>query len=533
MKDTHNIKNLVKIKFANMQTKDDLLNLLNYVRSEVLGTDSHPFKMSQLTWAYNTNTSNSKYRDFSIKKKNGADRFIHAPIKSLKYIQKTLAFVLECVFDPHINAYGFIRGKSIVQNASRHANSRYVFNIDLKDFFPSVDQARVWKCFQLKPFKLTEIEESNSCILTQNSKIKPIKIEIKNTIENVIQMHFLKTEYVDYNFLKGFQNAFDIKGGLIKYNIVPDSEVKYSGNIFIIRAESTSDLIKQDKELSDDNLEVVLSIILSHQQDIVKVSKKKIANILAAICCTSMEVEKKNGEGYFEKITRNVLPQGAPTSPIVTNIVCQRLDYLLTGLANRFGLRYTRYADDITFSSNHHVYGTSGEFIKELKRIIEDQKFNIKESKTRLQKSAYRQEVTGLLVNKTVNVQKRYIKQIRTWIYLLENYEYAKAHEIILKHYLNDKGNVKKETVKIENVIKGKLQYLRMVRGENSSIYNSLNKRFSIYLQKNQPDELTQSGVYKSIRTSKDIPNNSVDYAEILDDIFEKGLDEALDKINL
>jgi hypothetical protein len=87
--------------------------------------------------------------------------------------------------------------------------------------------------------------------------------------------------------------------------------------------------------------------------------------------------------------------------------------------------------------------------------------------------------------------------------------------------------------VKIENVIKGKLQYLRMVRGENSSMYHSLNKRFSIYLQKNQPGQLPQSDVYKSIRASKDTPKTSVYYAEILDNIFEKGLDEALDKINL
>src|SRR5205085_7019565 len=119
-------------------------------------------------------------------------------------------------------------------------------------------------------------------------------------------------------------------------------------------------------------------------------SRKNLANIIASLCCTEMEVDRKNEAGEWERVKRNVLPQGAPTSPVITNIVCQRLDYLLSGVARRFGLKYSRYADDITFSSMHNIYQPESDFIVELHRIITDQNFRIKESKTRLQRDGYR-----------------------------------------------------------------------------------------------------------------------------------------------
>jgi len=75
-----------------------------------------------------------------------------------------------------------------------------------------------------------------------------------------------------------------------------------------------------------------------------------------------------------------VLPQGAPTSPIITNMICDKLDHRLGGLAHRFGLNYTRYADDITFSSMHNVFQENSDFRKELLRIIGDQGFVLNEN---------------------------------------------------------------------------------------------------------------------------------------------------------
>jgi hypothetical protein len=81
-----------------------------------------------------------------------------------------------------------------------------------------------------------------------------------------------------------------------------------------------------------------------------RVNKKKvssrldIANTIASLCCAEIEVERKIETGEWEKVKRNVLPQGAPTSPILTNIVCQKLDFLLSAVAKRFGLNYSLLA---------------------------------------------------------------------------------------------------------------------------------------------------------------------------------------------
>jgi RNA-directed DNA polymerase len=191
-----------------------------------------------------------------------------------------------------------------------------------------------------------------------------------------------------------------------------------------------------------------------------------------------MQVDRKNAVGEWEKVTRNVLPQGAPTSPVLTNIVCQKLDFLLTGVAKRFGLKYSRYADDITFSSMHNVYQPNSDFLKELYRLIANQNFYIKESKTRLQKDGYRKEVTGLLVNENVNVQKRYIKQLRMWLYYWERYGYERASYFFRKQYISDKGHVKDDKSSIAMVMLGKLNYLKMVKGEDNELYLKLKGRF-------------------------------------------------------
>jgi RNA-directed DNA polymerase len=371
----------IKTVFEKMQSREDLLHLLNEAKPMVYGDKAIPFELRQISWYANPKLGVKRYTEFKIKKKSGADRCIHSPVNGLKSIQKTLGFVLQCVYEPHNAAMGFVKDKSIVDNAKLHVGSKYVYNIDLKDFFPSIDQARVWKCFQLKPFNLFG--------------------EITN------------------------QPSFD------------------SGWVSIKR-----------------------------------VGRKDLANILASLCCTEIEVERKNENGKWEKVKRNVLPQGAPTSPVITNIVCRRLDYLLSATAKRFGLKYSRYADDITFSSMHNVYQPESEFLKELHRIIAEQNFHIKESKTRLQKDGYRKEVTGLLVNEKVNVQQRYIKQLRMWLYYWERYGYERASRFFLQQYIADKGHVKSGKPDMVNVIAGKLDYLKMVKGANNELYLKLNSRF-------------------------------------------------------
>ena len=197
---------------------------------------------------------------------------------------------------------------------------------------------------------------------------------------------------------------------------------------------------------------------------------KKVSNIIACLC--TMKYDDNNG-GTF-----NALPQGAPTSPILSNIVCEQLDRRLMGVAKKFGLHYSRYADDMTFSSMHNVYDENGEFRTELRRIISDQGFIINEKKTRLQKIGSRQEVTGLIVGDKVNVSREYINELRSTLHVWEKFGYADAYAWFYSRYKANKGHSKKGEPVLENVIDGKLNYLKMVKGETDSTYKKLRTRF-------------------------------------------------------
>lgn len=195
--------------------------------------------------------------------------------------------------------------------------------------------------------------------------------------------------------------------------------------------------------------------------------KIKLASLISALCCFIPIGEIKG-----------VLPQGSPTSPVISNIICDRLDRNLKGASKRFNVTYSRYANDITFSSNHNVYQSQSKFLKEVVRIINEQSFLINDSKTRLQKKGYRQVVTGLIVNEKINVHSKYIKELRALLYLIEKFGREKAQKIFSNYYTRDK---KFEYIpKIEQVIEGKLEFLKMVKGEYNSTYLKLKSRFLI-----------------------------------------------------
>src|SRR5690606_35304931 len=160
---------------------EDLLHLLNEAKPLVYGEKSIPFELKQITWYANPKLAKKRYIEFKIRKKSGAPRTINTPVKGLKALQKVLSFVLQCVYNPHNSAMGFVRDRSIVDNAKMHVGSIYVYNIDLKDFFPSIDQARVWKCLQLKPFNLSKIHSSQS----EYMKWEEFKKEYLNTEEPI------------------------------------------------------------------------------------------------------------------------------------------------------------------------------------------------------------------------------------------------------------------------------------------------------------------------------------------------------------
>ena len=204
----------------------------------------------------------------------------------------------------------------------------------------------------------------------------------------------------------------------------------------------------------------------------------KVSMILAGLCC--MRVQYKVGDyllyGY-------VLPQGAPTSPILSNIVCANLDEDLTKLANTYNLTYTRYADDITFSGMENVFEANSQFLKSLSEIIDRYNFHINQKKVRLQGKWERQEVTGLIVNDRVNVRRKYIRELRSLLYIWEKYGYEVASDKFAEYYFKTKS-YKTGLPLLEKSIKGRLNYIKMVRSKENKACKKMEIRFEKLLKK-------------------------------------------------
>jgi hypothetical protein len=413
---------IIKKKFYNLQNDEDLLDLLNYAKP--LYYDSFaikPYKLATLKLYYQKNPTINKYTSFFVQKKNGSSRLIQAPVKPLKSILKVLNYIFQYVLEPHPSALGFVKNKSIVDNAVFHLRKKYVYNIDLTDFFHSFGFDQVKKLFSSPP----------------------------------------------YNF--------------------------------------------NDK-------------------------RENVASIISTLCTNTFQLNNT---------PVSVLPQGSPTSPTLSNILSYQLDKQLTQLAADYRACYTRYADDITFSSNYPIFNDPV-FINKLHTIIVfEAGFKINSKKTRLQKNTSRQEVTGLIVNEKINVKKKYTKEIRMWLYFWEKYGYDKAQQIFIKDTLQKKFVTKYPS--LLNVVDGKLNFLKMVKGQDDFSYIKLKNRYialvNKYFLNNRPmekqsdnkkiivahDELFRE--IKSDNTSLQQPKKKrrvVTEEEILKNIYGEGEDDLL-----
>jgi RNA-directed DNA polymerase len=277
------LSSLVKLKSA--KTLDDVARLLGY-------------KPSSLAYLIYHLPTEDKYSEFKIPKRNGTARRILAPIPKLKLLQRRLANLLYLALADIDKlgpprrplSHGFARDLSIITNASVHKRRRYVLNLDLKDFFPSINFGRV-------------------------------------------------------------------RGILIN-----------------------------DKRFG---------------------LEPKVATIIAQIACHE-----------------NALPQGSPCSPVLSNIVANLLDIRLVRYAKTHKCTYSRYADDITFSTNIKDFPTdiaapvSGsenewELGADLLKEISRAGFEVNPSKTRMQFRGSRQVTTGLLVNVKPNIRPEYYRNAR------------------------------------------------------------------------------------------------------------------------
>lgn len=169
---------------------------------------------------------------------------------------------------------------------------------------------------------------------------------------------------------------------------------------------------------------------------------EQIATLLALLCTEApREIVQDNGKTYYVALAERCLPQGAPTSPALTNALCLRLDRRITGFADKAGWRYTRYADDLTFSfaADNSQEADISRLLGTVKRILGEEGFNVNVKKTHVIRQHQAQQVTGLIVNGTQapRVSRSLKRQMRAALHNLQQGKGLKEGESLnrLKGY--------------------------------------------------------------------------------------------------
>ena len=322
------------------------------------------------------------------------------------------------------------------------------------------------------------------------------KIKTKNDLLKVLNISEKKYDYLVYR-KKNLYTSFNIKkkqGGFRKI-LSPCQELKkiqqglniilennYIFNETVVQGFVKNHSIKTNAIIHKDSNYIVNidlkdffdSIHFGRVQGMFMKSPFNFSNYIATNLAKITCYEKK-------------LPQGAPTSPTISNIICYRMDRKLVHLCKKNNCRYTRYADDITISTKMLYLPkkiakfSDGQVIlsNEITNIIKEEGFTINISKLQISPNNQRQEVTGLIVNEKINVKKVYIKNIRA---LLNN---AKKYGIYLagcKYYEKASincSNRKNVIKKFINTLKGKIEFLKMIRGLDDYIYIKYASQFN------------------------------------------------------
>lgn len=148
---------------------------------------------------------------------------------------------------------------------------------------------------------------------------------------------------------------------------------------------------------------------------------EQLATVLALLC-TASEVDEVllDGETFYVAKSERHLPQGAPTSPALTNILCRRMDSRLQGVATKSGWTYTRYADDITFSGSEEAAAHVTQLLWQVKQIITDEGFVLHPDKLRIMRIGSRQEVTGIVVNERAAIKRATLNKFRALLFQVE-----------------------------------------------------------------------------------------------------------------
>ncbi len=330
---------LLRQRFLSLQSIDDVAQLLE-VRVDFLQMLLYGKRERQ------------KYVEIKISKANGGERRICKPPRNLKILQQKLLRVLALVFTPRSCVTGFVKGRSILDNARNHCARRYVISFDLEDFFPTIHIGRVIGLLSAPPYSIG------------------------------------------------------------------------SG----------------------------------------------AAKVLGQIAC--------HDDGH--------LPQGAPTSPIISNMICSGLDSELLRLAKSHRCVYSRYADDLCISTTRRDAPKAlarrdpdGKWHlgAELVDVVMRHGFLIRAEKTRVRDVLRRQTATGITVNEFPNINREFIRKVRALIHDCNTRGPVPAAKKYGAATGTDTSN--KPVDWICRVVEGKLAYLKMVRGESDFVVRALFRQAS------------------------------------------------------
>jgi RNA-directed DNA polymerase len=299
-----------------------------------------------------------EYSVFDIRKKSGGVRKIEAPLGSLKIVQRKISQVLYAIHKSRYSSHGYLENRSVKTNALCHTKKKYVLNVDIQDFFGSINFGRVRGVLIAKPYEIN----------------------------------------------------------------------------------------------------------------------KDVATMIAQLCTHE-----------------NHLPQGSPASPIISNMVCSRLDRHLEILAKKYKCFYTRYSDDITFSTTRldmpeGLIRTVFEDDQEKKvcgdallEVIESNGFQVNQKKVRLSSHSQRQVVTGLIVNEGVNVSRKQIREIRSILHSWRVYGLEVASKKYSKKYdSRPKFKVDREDTKsfFLSSLLGKIDWIGYIKGRESKVFTTFRNQY-------------------------------------------------------
>lgn len=198
------------------------------------------------------------------------------------------------------------------------------------------------------------------------------------------------------------------------------------------------------------------------------------ARIAALLTSARYEVPRDVAK-FISILTTNEgsLPQGAPTSPILSNMIASRLDSKLSRLAKESKCIYTRYADDITFSTSMKsfpdaIVEQSAPVIigKKLTEIIQSERFELNQSKTRIASKYVCQRVTGIVVNRSPNVKRRRVDEVRA---ILHDWA-VRGEEVANERFLGKRNRTTGGAYSMRRYVSGQIAFISMVRGVNDPV---------------------------------------------------------------